>query len=98
MVAPVAFAVDCSPADIVLLTQDEVDDFQLNHGPCDHVVGNLQIGDFPSNITNLFGMSGLVSVGGDFYITRIDATNLLGLNSLEIVGGEFENQATDIFN
>lgn len=53
-----AWAVDCTPDDIVLTSQAEVDAFQANHGPgCDRVVGTLVVSG--ADIANLDGLSGL---------------------------------------
>jgi hypothetical protein len=38
-----AFARDCTPLEIELSSQLEVDQFQANHGPCDRVLQNLPI-------------------------------------------------------
>ena len=48
------WAVDCTPHEIVLSTQAEVNDFQLNHGPCDRVLGHLTIEGH--DIQNLNGL------------------------------------------
>ena len=76
-----AFAQDCTPNDIELSSQEQVDNFQANHGPCDSVVNDLTInGD---DITILDGLSDLTSVNGRLSIWDSDAlTNLNGLSSL----------------
>jgi hypothetical protein len=53
-------AQDCTPADITLNSQADVDSFQANHGPCDTVTGELKIeGD---DISSLAGLSELTEV------------------------------------
>ncbi len=59
--SPFGLAVDCTPNDINLTSQAEVDAFQTNHGPgCDRVVGKLTVTG--PDIANLDGLSGLASV------------------------------------
>jgi hypothetical protein len=79
-----ALAQDCTPNDITLNSQEEVDNFQANHGPCDSVVNELTIdGD---DILILDGLSSLTSVNGRLSIWDSDAlTNLNGLSSLNFV-------------
>jgi len=57
-----ASAQDCTPDDITLSNQVEIDNFQANHGPCDRVVTDLIIAG--RTIANLDGMSGVSSIGG----------------------------------
>ena len=55
-------AVDCSPADITLSTQEEVNDFQANHGlGCDTIVSSLTITGI--TINDLTPLSGLMTAG-----------------------------------
>ena len=70
----------CSPVNLDLTTQADVDNFQVNHGPCD-LVGNLLVQG--ADITNLDGLSGLTTVGTILRITNNPAlTNIAGLSSL----------------
>lgn len=87
-----ASAVDCTPDNITLVTQEDVDAFQLNHGPgCDEIVGSLLIGGEENidnnSITQLDGLAGLKHIGRRLTIAHneflVDAT---GLASLETVG------------
>jgi hypothetical protein len=82
-----ASAQDCIPESIRLSTQQEVDDFQANHGPCTRVVDVLWIYGADSEISNLDGLSDLTHVGGHLDIMQTDLTNLDGLSSLTSVGG-----------
>ena len=54
--------VDCTPANIALSNQIDVDGFQTNHGPCDRIVGFLSIGG--GDINNLDGLAGITEIGG----------------------------------
>jgi len=78
-----ATAQDCSPDDIVLDSQAEVNTFQADHGPCDHVDGRLTISG--NSIANLAGLSDLVSVD-DLVISHnpmlTDVDELSGLNTI----------------
>jgi len=73
-------AVDCSPTDITLISQADVDDFQDNHGPCDRIVGGLTInGD---GIENVNGLSGLIAMGNLRFLSTTDLANVDGLSNL----------------
>lgn len=85
-----AQAAGCSPVDIALFSQAEVDGFQADHGgggTCDTVTGNLGIhGD---SITNLDGLADLVVIEGRLNIRDISTLlELDGLDSLTRVGGD----------
>lgn len=69
-------ALDCTPDDITLGSQAEVDDFQTDHGPCDVVVGTLTITGF--DIADLDGLAGLHIVAW---------TNITGNSNLTDIGG-----------
>jgi len=81
----VLWAQDCSPINLDLTTQVDVDNFQLNHGPCDRV-GNLLVqGD---DITNLDGLSGLANVGTFLSINNNPLlADITGLSTLTDVSG-----------
>lgn len=79
-------AVNCTPDTISLETQADVDNFQTGHGPCDHVVGDLQL--LGSQADNLDGLSGLATVGGDLLITANgNLESVEGLSGLTDIGG-----------
>jgi hypothetical protein len=79
-------ATDCFPEDINLSTQQEVDAFQADHGPCDNVVGQLTISG--EEITNVDGLSSLTSIGSHFFINSCGALlDVDGLSNLKSVGG-----------
>jgi hypothetical protein len=68
----------CLPETIVLQSQDEVDNFQIQHRsdagtPCTKVIGTLAVRRFLAmdSIQNLNGLSGLQFVGGNLEITVI---------------------------
>jgi hypothetical protein len=86
-----AWGLDCTPADITLTNQAEVD--ALSVTKCTTVTGNLVISG--SSITSLEGLFNLTSVGGHLFIKDNVAltnppglTNLDGLSSLTSVGGD----------
>lgn len=79
-------ATDCSPNDIQLSTQNEVDDFLADHGPCDHVVGQLNIGG--EDITNVDGLSTLASIGSHLIVGPCAAlANVDGFSNLTSIAG-----------
>jgi hypothetical protein len=106
-ISPSAFAANCSQTDITIESQSDVDNFQSLYGgggTCDTVVGSLLINNvFDSSawtsLTNLDGLSGLHTIGGDLEISNNDAgsasntsnslTDIRGLSQLESIGGHF---------
>lgn len=80
----------CLPEGINFTTQQQIDDFQINYPNCTEVEGNVFIGSFGgTDITNLNGLSVLISIQGDLTIGGNDSlTNLEGLEGLLSVGGE----------
>lgn len=78
-------AQDCIPNNITLSTPADVDDFQDNHGPCDRVVGNLDLDG--ADIENLDGLSGLVEVGNLRFLFTTELHDLSGLSGLASIDG-----------
>jgi len=77
----------CTPDVISLTSQEDVDNFQSDHGPCDQV-GALTV-EY-SDITNLDGLSALTSVDWRLLILENDALSTLnGLSALTSVGDLF---------
>ena len=86
--SPTLWAVDCVPGDIFLGSQAEIDDFQLDYGPCDRVVAGLDI--MGADISNLDGLLAITNVGGALFITEtFNLGSLDGLSSLTNVNGDF---------
>ena len=79
----------CLPEGISFSTQAEIDSFQVNYPNCVEIEGNATIqGD---NITNLNGLSVLISIGGNLKISNNDSlSGLTGLNNLSFIGGNLE--------
>jgi hypothetical protein len=94
-----ALSQSCLPEGITFTTQAQIDSFQLNYPGCDKIEGSRGIGsnEGGTNITNLYGLGGLHSIGGDLSIwNNNNLTSLAGLNFIESVGGHLEisnNQA-----
>jgi hypothetical protein len=79
-------AIDCSPNDIELSSQSDVDVFQANHGPCDRVTGLLTIDG--ADIENVDGLSALTSVGdGLRFLFTSSLDDISGLSSLSTIDG-----------
>ena len=77
------WAQDCTPENITLTSQGDVDDFQKNHGPCDKA-GNLSVTG--ADIVNLDGLANLIGVE-DLRIESNDVlANIDGLANLTSVG------------
>lgn len=71
------------PADITLVSQVDINDFQSNHGPCDHVTGELRIEG--ENISNLSGLSELKQVHYLYIWNNPVLANLQGFTALNSV-------------
>ena len=89
------WAQPCSATDISLESQEDIDNFQANFGPCTMVLGDLEVFDTSRNsdqIINLDGLAGLISVG-NFLDLEFNAAlaNIDGLASLE-TAGDFDIQ------
>jgi hypothetical protein len=76
---------NCTPDTIILTSQAEVDDFQINHGPCDRIDSFLFIGP-SSDITNLDGLSGLVDIFALSISGNSSLTDISGLSSMATAG------------
>jgi len=80
------WAQNCIPIDITLNSQAEVDSFQANHGPCDRL-RNIHVQG--ADITNLDGLSALITVNGELWIQDSALlTNVGGLSALTSVSTE----------
>jgi hypothetical protein len=82
---PPLMALDCSPDEITLSSQADIDDFQDDHGQCDRVVGNLDIDG--ADIENVNGLSDLIQVGNLRFLFTSALSDLSGLASLTTVDG-----------
>jgi hypothetical protein len=82
-----AFAQECTPADITLSSQSEVDDFQANHGHCGRVTGELRI-EGP-DIVSLAGLSDLQQVQKLYITNNTVLTSLQGLSKLDSAGSVY---------
>jgi len=85
-VSPVWAVVNCTPDEITLSTQEDVDNFQTNHGPgCDTIVKKLTVSG--AGITDLTPLSGLTTGAASptwstMSITGTSVTSLTGLDNL----------------
>lgn len=77
----------CLPNGIVFSNQTEIDNFSANYPGCTKIEGRVVIDDLENdNITNLFGLSNLQSIGAWIRIhDNNKLTSLLGLNNLDSV-------------
>jgi len=73
-------AQDCNPGDILLSSQVEIDSFQADHGPCDHVTGELKVDG--TDISALAGLSGLAQVSRLFIQNNPSLVDLAGLETI----------------
>ena len=78
-----AQGVACSPLDITLSTQAEVNNFQANHGPCEWLQFLSIEGD---EIESLEGLRELRRVDFRLRISSTGLSNLEGLDNLEYIG------------
>ncbi len=71
------------------ITQSDIDNFQTNYPDCTEIKGSVRIDDNGENdITNLNGLSVMVSIGGDLRISyKVWLTSLTGLDNITSIGG-----------
>lgn len=82
-------AQDCLSGFNLFDTQAQIDSFPFLFPNCTNIDGNLQLGEFGSDITNFDSLQQLTSVTGDlviFYNQNISTLN--GLHNLTEVGGK----------
>jgi len=90
----------CPQGDIILTTQQEVDDFAVNYPNCTSTNGSLEIGIYyGSAINNLNGLNQITSVAGDLGIyDNYSLNNLNGLDQLTSVGGDVSIGVNDLLD
>ncbi len=76
----IGFTQSCLPEGITFTTQDQIDSFQVNYPGCTEIEGDVLIIGF-ENITNLFGLNVLTSIGGNLFV--IDNQLLIDFSGLE---------------
>jgi len=87
--APASKALDCSPNDIELASQVEIDNFQSLYGPCDEIIGDLRIHGL--SVESLVPLSSLTKVGGYFLLDAGPLlTSLDGLSGIVSIGGDLD--------
>ena len=70
----------CLPEGIIFDSQAQIDSFQLNYPGCCEIEGSVTISGGDS-ITNLFGLSTIKSIWGNFLIeSNSEIKNLIGLD------------------
>lgn len=86
LMMPPVLQTSCLPEGIYFTTQEEIDSFQVDYPGCTEIVGGVEISG--SDITSLYGLNILNSIGGDFFIgNQYNLINLSGLESLHSIGG-----------
>lgn len=75
----------CLPNGITFTTQTSIDNFTVNYGNCTHIGGTVSIDGDDYTITNLNGLSAIISIDGSLLIKETDLVNLSGLNNLTTV-------------
>ena len=81
----------CPPNDIILLTQQQVDDFAITYPNCTELTHGLQIGDYGvGGITNVDGLYPITTVTGDLELRSEDLISITGLSNLVAIGGDFD--------
>nr|NQU91118.1 T9SS type A sorting domain-containing protein [Bacteroidota bacterium] len=87
----------CLPEGITFTTQEEIDNFQLNHPGCTEIEGDVNIETI--NILNLNGLDVLTSIGGHLeFRLVILLSDFEGLNNLTEIGGGFLLSNSSLMN
>ncbi|MEL6810013.1 MAG: T9SS type A sorting domain-containing protein [Bacteroidota bacterium] len=84
----------CPTTDIVMNTQEDVDNFVLDYPGCTELLEALIIDG--NTIENLKGLGSIERIGGSLRILETGLTHLMGLDQLQSVGGEFQLQGNDM--
>ena len=92
-----SFSQPCLPEGIIFTTQAQIDSFQINYPNCTEIEGYVTIGDNErTNINNLYGLSALTSINGEFNIYWNPLlASLTGLDNIESLGGDLKIFACD---
>jgi hypothetical protein len=89
----IIFSQGCLPEGITFTTQEQIDNFQTNYPGCTEIEGDVTI---TGDITNLFGLNALTSIGGYFHLwSNHNLPSLVGLDSLSSIGGSFQIMFND---
>lgn len=77
----------CPPGDMLMFSsQAQIDEFAINYPNCTDLPGGITITG--GGIVNLYGLSNLLSIGGDLnFLYTVNLGNFMGLDNLESVGG-----------
>src|SRR5688572_14376272 len=87
------FAQSCLPQGIQFTRQGQIDSFQINFPGCVDIEGGFSVRD--DNITNLYGLNLVQSVGGmNIWYTK-NLTSLSGLESLKSINGLVQITSND---
>ena len=87
LMPPLLPSTNCLPEGITFSTQEEIDNFHINHPNCTEIEGDVQIeGD---EITNLNGLNVLTGIGGRLrFYTCTALQDFTGLENLTTIGGD----------
>jgi len=84
--------IQCLPEGITFSTQQEIDNFQINHPGCTEIEGDVIIEG--NNITNLNGLNVLTTVFGNLsigdYLGNPVLSDITGLENLNMTGGNLK--------
>ena len=80
---------NCPTGDVVLTSQDEIDDFLVLYPDCTELNNSLIVSEVSGPITNLNGLNQVNSISGNlFVIGTTGMTQLYGLSNLISIGGQ----------
>ena len=85
------------PNSLIITSQEDIDNFKIEYPNCTELPNNFYMKeDISGNITNLDGLSNLVSIGGDFLmLSNAALTSFEGLELLEYIGGTVKINEND---
>lgn len=93
-----ALSQSCLPDGIRFTTQEEIDNFRINHPNCTEIEGDVEI--TLSSISNLDSLYVIASIGGNLELNKNSSlTSISGLSNLTTVEGRinlWENNLTDL--
>jgi len=85
-------AAQCPDGAVILLTQNDIDDFTASYPNCNALQSNLIIGNYPEgepSVKKLDGLKNITAIEGYLYIQETkDLANLKGLENIVTISGD----------
>ena len=92
----IVYSQSCLPDGIIFISQEQVDNFQINHPDCTEIEGDVKFNG--GLINNLDSLIVLTSIGGDlWFLGANQLDDLTGLDSVTSIGGNLKFEAIGLY-